>query len=125
MPNMMKEMVPTKVRCAHILLKHKGSRNPINRNTNQPVTRTKEEAISEMTRHLDDIMAAAARDREFQKKATQISECTSAQNGGDLGFFTRNQMQAAFSNAAFLLGVGEVSGLVDTDSGIHLIYRIA
>ncbi|CDR97828.1 peptidyl-prolyl cis-trans isomerase, putative [Babesia bigemina] len=125
MPNMMREMVPTKVRCAHILLKHKGSRNPINRNTNQRITRTKEEAIAEMTRHREEIMAAEIRDREFRKKATNISECTSAQNGGDLGFFTRNEMQGPFSTAAFLLAVGEVSGLVHTESGIHLIYRIA
>ncbi|GFE55343.1 peptidylprolyl isomerase [Babesia ovis] len=115
----------TTVRCAHILLKHTGSRNPINRNTNQPVTRSKEEAIMEIKRHLETIMASKERDREFKRIATEVSECSSARKGGDLGFFSREQMQASFSNAAFNLRVGEVSDLVDSDSGIHLIYRIA
>ncbi|EDO05690.2 putative Peptidyl-prolyl cis-trans isomerase NIMA-interacting 1 [Babesia bovis T2Bo] len=116
---------PSTVRCAHILLKHTGSRNPINRNTNQRVTRSKEEAISMVRDYRNTIMSAPERDREFRRIATSISECSSASKGGDLGFFSREQMQASFSNAAFNLQVGEISDLVDSDSGIHIIYRIA
>lgn len=119
------ENLPSQVRCAHILLKHTGSRNPINRNTNQPVTRSKEEAIAEIKQHLESIKASATPDREFKNLAMRVSECSSARSGGDLGYFGQGQMQKAFSDAAFVLRVGEVSNVVDSDSGIHLIYRIA
>ena len=62
---------------------------------------------------------------DFQRIAQQISECRSAARGGDLGPFGRGQMQQAFEDAAFALQVGEISGLVDTDSGIHIILRVA
>ena len=35
------------------------------------------------------------------------------------------QMQEPFEEAAYALAVGEVSGLVSTESGVHLIYRTA
>ena len=62
---------------------------------------------------------------DFVRIAQQISECRSAANGGDLGPFSRGQMQAAFENAAFALQVGEISDLVDSESGIHIILRVA
>ena len=43
----------------------------------------------------------------------------------DLGMFGRGMMQEAFENASFALEVGEISGIVDTDSGVHLILRYA
>jgi hypothetical protein len=43
----------------------------------------------------------------------------------DLGFFGRGMMQKAFEDASFGLRVGEMSQIVSTDSGYHLIYRIA
>jgi len=39
------------------------------------------------------------------------------------GEFTHNLMQKPFADAAFKLKPGEVSDIVDTDSGLHLIYR--
>ncbi len=47
----------------------------------------------------------------------------SAQRGGDLGFFGRGQMQRPFEEATYALQVGELSGPVFTDSGVHLILR--
>lgn len=44
--------------------------------------------------------------------------------GGDLGHFERGAMQKPFSDAAFALQVDEVSGIVDTESGVHIIQRI-
>ena len=38
--------------------------------------------------------------------------------------FGRGQMQAPFEEAAFALGVGQMSDIVDTDSGIHIIWRL-
>ena len=53
------------------------------------------------------------------------SECGSALKGGDLGMFGRGQMQKAFEDAAFALQPGELSGIVDSESGIHIILRTA
>lgn len=52
------------------------------------------------------------------------SDCSSFRHGGDLGFFGRGAMQRPFEDAAFGLGVGEMSGICSTDSGYHLLYRI-
>ena len=57
--------------------------------------------------------------------AQEHSECGSGEQGGDLGMFGPGQMQAAFEEASFALQVGQMSGLVDTDSGIHIIWRTA
>ncbi|VDN37445.1 unnamed protein product [Gongylonema pulchrum] len=56
--------------------------------------------------------------------AKEFSDCSSAKRGGDLGFIKRRQMQKAFEDAAFSLEVGQLSDIVDTESGLHLIYRI-
>ena len=60
---------------------------------------------------------------DFVRIAGERSECRSAGNGGDLGVFGRGDMQKAFEDAAFALAVGEMSDLVDSDSGIHIILR--
>jgi NIMA-interacting peptidyl-prolyl cis-trans isomerase 1 len=61
---------------------------------------------------------------DFNKFARERSECRSAANDGDLGFFGRGQMQKQFEDAAFALAPGEISDLVDSDSGIHIILRV-
>lgn len=57
----------------------------------------------------------------FERLATKYSKCPSAQRSGALGMFGRGQMVKPFENAAFNLGVGEVSEPVKTQFGWHLI----
>lgn len=70
--------------------------------------------------------ADAARERalsgeDFAALATELSEGPSAPQGGDLGFFSRTQMVEPFASAAFDLEPGEISPVVRTQFGFHVI----
>eukprot|EP01035_Chromulina_nebulosa_P018646 gene18646-24387_t len=60
----------------------------------------------------------------FKRIASVESDCSSATRGGDLGTFSRGQMQKSFEDATFSLQVNGLSDLVDSDSGIHIILRL-
>ncbi len=118
---------PAEVRCSHILLKHTGSRNPTTRQGGNgkkiKVTRTIEEARSGIAGIIDELKASGV--GSFGDIAKQRSDCSSAHKGGDLDFFSRKRMHPAFSDAAFALQVGDISAIVDSPSGIHVILRTA
>jgi len=68
------------------------------------------------------VLAEARKGGDFKALATKDSEDeTNAQNGGDLGWFGPGRMVASFDSAAFALKPGEVSGLVQTQFGYHII----
>ncbi len=69
--------------------------------------------------------AIVAGEADFAEVASKESDCSSARRGGDLGEFGRGQMQRPFEEATYALKVGELSGTVDTDSGVHIILRTA
>ncbi len=63
---------------------------------------------------------------DFAEMARKYSEDTgTASKGGDLGFFGRGQMVPEFENAAFSLKPGEVSGIVRSQFGFHIIQTLA
>jgi peptidyl-prolyl cis-trans isomerase C len=59
----------------------------------------------------------------FEDLARDFSECPSGKEGGHLGEFGRGMMVPSFEKAAFQLMPGEVSGIVRTQFGFHLIKR--
>jgi parvulin-like peptidyl-prolyl isomerase len=112
------------VRTAHLLIKHTGSRNPVSRRTGEQVTLAPADAMKELEQYEQRILSEGI-DESFPKYAFQRSDCSSFKNKGDLGFFGPGQMQRPFEEASFALKKSEMSKIVSTDSGYHLIYRIA
>jgi peptidyl-prolyl cis-trans isomerase C len=58
---------------------------------------------------------------DFAELARELSQGPSAPDGGDLGFFTYQQMVEPFAEAAFALEPGEISPVVRTNFGFHVI----
>lgn len=109
------------VQASHLLVKHNKSRNPSSWRTPN-ITRTKDEAREILEGYRQQIVSGEAK---FADLASQFSDCSSAKRGGDLGPFGRGMMQKPFEDASFALAVGEMSGIVDSDSGLHIILRTA
>jgi peptidyl-prolyl cis-trans isomerase NIMA-interacting 1 len=84
------------------------------------ITRSKEEAIAILKKHQADIQSGNA---DFAELATKHSDCGSHASGGDLAWFGRGQMQKPFEDATYALEVGEMSDIISTESGVHLILR--
>ncbi|XP_051212032.1 uncharacterized protein [Lolium perenne] len=118
-----KEGKKERMRASHILIKHEGSRRKASWRDPEGV------AISATTRDDAADLARALRDQivagelKFEAAATDNSDCNSAKRGGDLGPFERGKMQKPFEKAVIALKVGEMSDVVDTDSGVHIILR--
>jgi len=87
-----------KVHCAHILVK----------------TEKEVNAVLERLKKGD----------KFSAIAKDVSLCPSKKRGGDLGTFGRGQMVKEFEQAAFALDKGQISGIVKTQFGYHIIRRL-
>jgi peptidyl-prolyl cis-trans isomerase NIMA-interacting 1 len=108
-----------KIRAAHLLVKHRESRRPASWRESE-ITRTKEEALGIIKAHEARIRHG---ETTLGDLARTESDDTSAHKKGDLGYFGRGDMQKPFEDAAFALQPGEISGVVETASGLHLIQR--
>lgn len=100
------------VRASHILLMYQGS-------ARSTATRTKAEAEAKIRELAREIAGGA----DFADLARAHSDCPSGRRGGDLGPFGLRQMVKPFEDAAFGMAVGEVSDVVETEFGYHLIKR--
>ncbi|KAK5093519.1 peptidyl-prolyl cis-trans isomerase Pin1 [Exophiala xenobiotica] len=109
-----------KIRAAHLLVKHSGSRRPSSWKE-QNITRSKEDAINMLRGYEQQITSG---EKSLGDLAMSESDCSSARKRGDLGYFGKGQMQKEFEDAAFALKPGDISTIVETASGVHLIERI-
>lgn len=106
---------PKTIGAKHILVMHKDSeRKP------PSVVRSKAEAKVRVTEALKKARAG----EDFDKLVVQYSdEPGAAERVGNLGNFEKQSMVKAFSDAAFKLKVGEISEVVETPFGYHIILR--
>ena len=100
------------IRASHILISWKGA-------SRSSQTRTKDDA----KRRADQIYARAKKGEDFAKLAAEFGEDATKAAGGDLGTFGHGRMVPAFEAAAFALKVGEISPIVETQFGFHIIKR--
>jgi len=82
-----------------------------------PSERTKRQILSDANRIYDLLREG----EDFADLAKENSDCPSSANGGDLGFFARGTMIREFEDVAFELKPGEISKIVETQFGYHII----
>ena len=95
------------VKASHILLKLAADAKP--------------EEKAAKRKQLTEIRAKLMAGAKFEDLARDNSDCPSKEMGGDLGSFGRGRMVKPFEDAAFALKPGELSGIVETPFGLHLI----
>ncbi|HEX6465456.1 MAG TPA: peptidylprolyl isomerase [Vicinamibacterales bacterium] len=80
-----------------------------------------EKAKARAKAEIDSVLKQLKAGGDFAKLAQQHSQDSSAAQGGDLGYFPRGQMVLEFDKAAFALPVGQLSGIVTTQFGYHVL----
>jgi peptidyl-prolyl cis-trans isomerase C len=99
--------LPEEVRVRHILV------------TWKPLGTTDDRAT--LRRQMQGILEQARAGADFAELARTRSEDSTARDGGDTGFFHRGEMVPAFEEAAFALQPGEISDIVETPFGLHIL----
>ncbi len=77
--------------------------------------------IEQARKKAEEILAKAKQGEDFASLAEKYSDGPTAKKGGDLGYFPRGRMVREFEDAAFSLQAGEISSLVRTRFGFHVI----
>ena len=98
---------PEQVKASHILIKADASAS--------------EEDKAKARKKIEDVQAKLKKGEKFDDLAKQYSEGPSNTKGGDLGYFARGQMVKPFEDVAFSMKKGDVSDIVVTQFGYHLI----
>lgn len=98
---------PEMIRASHILVKVDEKATP--------------EEKAKALEKIKDIQKKVQGGADFAELAKEVSDCPSKEKGGDLGFFQKGQMVPAFETAALALKQGQVSDIVETEFGYHLI----
>jgi peptidyl-prolyl cis-trans isomerase C len=98
---------PEEVKASHILIKV------------APSASTEEKAAAK--EKAEKLLKQVKEGGDFAALAKDNSDCPSKAKGGDLGFFERGTMVKEFADAAFAMQVGQVSDIVETQFGYHII----
>jgi len=106
---------PKRIGARHVLIQWMGTeRAPAN------VVRSREQALAVA----QEVHRRAKAGEDFARLAVEFSDEPGAGNrGGSLGRFGRGQMVPAFEAAAFQLEIGQVSEIVESPFGFHVIQR--
>ena len=76
---------------------------------------------NEAKQKIEQLLKQVQDDADFAQLAKENSTCPSSEKSGDLGFFPRGQMVPAFEKVAFELKPGQISDVVETRFGYHII----
>ena len=106
--------MPDSISCSHILLMYDGS-----------MRSSSDKSKDDAKTLIDDLKSQLDDGADFAELAAEHSDCPSGEKGGDLGSFGRNQMVKKFEEAAFALDIDEVTDVVETAFGYHIIHRTA
>ncbi len=104
---------PTKISDRQILISYKDAKESKSDRSKSEAKKLAEEAQKK----------AAKQDADFAALAKEYSDGPSADKGGDLGSFEKGTKNEKFEDAAFALDVGEVSDVVESPYGFHIIKR--
>jgi parvulin-like peptidyl-prolyl isomerase len=104
-----------RITARHVLVMHRESKG-----RPEHVTRSREQALARARECLEKLRAGAELDELVE---TYSDDPATRDVGGDLGPFSRDGMVRSFSDAAFALRPGEVSEVVETVYGFHIIKR--
>ncbi len=100
--------IPERRRASHILIKVNPDDPP--------------EARKEARKKIEDLRELALKGEDFGRLARAFSQCPSSYNNGDLGYLVRGQTDPDFERVLFSLKEGEISDVVETSFGYHIIY---
>ena len=113
---------PETVRASHILIKiDEIDPEKAKGMTDDQKKKATDELKQQALKKAREILAKLKQGEDFAKLATENSACPSKEKGGDLGSFERGKMAEEFDKAAFSLKPGELSDVVETEFGYHII----
>ena len=113
---------PETVRASHILIKiDEIDPDKAKGMTDEQKKTASDELKQQALKKAQDILAKLKQGEDFAKLATENSACPSKEKGGDLGAFAKGQMTPEFEKSAFSLKPGEISDVVETEFGYHII----
>ncbi len=111
------------IKARHILIKPKKTTKETDNEGKPADTSTSDEIAKQQARQeANELLQKIRQGADFAELARKYSDDpSSAKQGGDLGWFTRQQMVKEFADAAFALQPGEVSNVIETPFGFHII----